>query len=131
MKNIVACLLIFVAWPAPAQEGVYKDLSPTEFREKMKQTGNAVLLDLRTPEELKDGMLENAVHMDYFQKEFEKKVKKLDKDKPYFLYCAGGGRSGETLALMKQLGFREVYNLEGGITAWKNADLPIEKRGKN
>jgi phage shock protein E len=118
-------LLIFFL-QSEAQEKVYKDLSASEFKSKLETTQQEVLLDLRTPDEISKGVIPGSVNLDYFKKDFENQIAKLDHNKTYFLYCAVGGRSGETLELMKKLGFREVYNLSGGFTAWKKAKYPVE-----
>ncbi len=112
---------------AVAQERVYEVLGPKDFRERLQTTDDAVLLDLRTPEELREGKLEGASQLDYFLKDFEDRVAELDKTKPYFIYCAGGGRSSETLELMKKLGFSAVYELKGGMTAWMKKGFQVAK----
>lgn len=83
-----------------------------------------VLLDVRTAAEYNKGHLDNAIHINYFDKDFMKEVKKLDKDKIYLVYCASGGRSASAVKKMKQEKFKEVYNLKGGIMAWKKAEQP-------
>lgn len=78
-----------------------------------------VLIDLRTPEEIeKKGMIKGAIQLDYLAKNSEKEIEKLDKNKSYLIYCAGGGRSGECAELMTKLGFKEVINLEKGYGEW-------------
>ncbi|TAE59522.1 MAG: rhodanese-like domain-containing protein, partial [Bacteroidetes bacterium] len=52
---------------------------------------------------------------------------KLDKSQPVFVYCAVGGRSGRSAQTLQQLGFTQVYDLEGGITRWQQEGLPVEK----
>ena len=52
-------------------------------------------------------------------------MNELDKDKIYLIYCRSEGQSGNTLAMMKKLGFKEVYNMLGGITEWVKNGLPI------
>jgi rhodanese-related sulfurtransferase len=110
-----------------AQGRNFKDLNAQEFKAKVDaKDANGVILDVRTPDEIKSGVIPNAVFLDYFQKDFEKQVEKLDKAKTYYVYCASGARSGETVALMKKNGFKEAYNLKGGMVAWKKQKLPIE-----
>jgi thiol-disulfide isomerase/thioredoxin len=59
---------------------------------------------------------------------FEERIKYLDKNKPVYTYCLVGGRSAAAAARLREEGFKEVYNLQGGITAWKKAELPVEGR---
>jgi phage shock protein E len=109
-----------------AQQSEYKNLTVDAFNEKMQTTPDAVVLDVRTEDEVNQGIIPHAVHLDFFGKAFEKKLNALDKNKTYFVYCASGGRSGETLELMQKKGFKTVYNLEGGFTAWQKAKMPVQ-----
>jgi len=86
-----------------------------------------IILDVRTAEEFNSGHIKNAVNIDYFLDNFKAELDKLDKDKTYLIYCMSGSRSGRALQVMKKIGFRHVYNLEGGIIAWKSAGLPLVK----
>jgi rhodanese-related sulfurtransferase len=84
-----------------------------------------VLLDVRTPEEFADGHLDGAVLVDFYDPDFADRLAELDRDVPYLVYCRSGNRSGETLALMEQLGFDSVRDVGGGILAWADAGLPV------
>lgn len=107
-----------------SQKPVYELLSPKEFQAKMK-TEPGVLLDVRTASEQKKGMLAGATAMDIFADNFETSIDKLDKNKTYYVYCAAGGRSLEACELMQKKGFKHVVDLDGGITKWKSAGLPV------
>lgn len=84
-----------------------------------------VVLDVRTPDEYAAGHLEDAVVVDFYEDDFASRIAELDPDVPYLLYCRSGNRSGQTRALMDQLGFTDVADVDGGILAWADADLPI------
>lgn len=86
-----------------------------------------VLIDLRTPDEIKNGKIAGAKEIDYFGADYEKAVQSLDKNKVYLLYCAGGGRSSETAEMMQKLGFNNIYNLESGFRDWAKKKMPIKK----
>jgi phage shock protein E len=116
-------LLTFIV--ALGQDKIYKDLTTSQFKSGLDSISGEVLIDVRTPGETSKGIIEGANTLDYFKKDFEKQVANLDPNKTYFLYCEAGGRSSETLELMKKLGFKEVYNLTGGFAAWKREKLPI------
>jgi thioredoxin 1 len=96
-----------------------------EFEQKLNESKNAQLIDVRTPEEYVEGHLQNASNIDYRGSDFDEQIKKLDKSKPVFVYCLSGGRSGNATEKMKSMGFKEIYDLKGGINAWKNADKPL------
>ena len=100
-------------------------VSPQVFAEALKKE-KGILLDIRTPGEYKKGHLKGSVLMDFFRDDFEKSLDKLDKNKTYFIYCGIGGRSEECGAMMEHKGFKKVYDLDGGISRWKAAGLPVE-----
>lgn len=117
--------------PAETQEPVkqvakliYEDIGPEAFQAKIGMA-NSVLLDVRTPQEVSEGMLDGAMVLDYHWDQFGEALTKLDKEQTVLVYCRSGGRSGRTMTKLKEMGFPEVYNLAGGITAWKAAGLPI------
>lgn len=93
------------------------------FVEKMTSTKDYNLVDVRTPEEFEKGHLENAQNIDLNAGDFDKKVAKLDKDKPVFLYCLTDTRSGTAADKLRKEGY-EVYMLKGGILKWRAENLP-------
>ena len=84
----------------------------------MKKDG-AQLIDVRTSREFSAGTIDGAKNIDYNGETFEKQMKKLDKTKPVLVFCAAGGRSENAAELLKEWGFTEVYDLEGGYNGWK------------
>ncbi len=84
-----------------------------------------VILDVRTPEEFEAGHLDGAVMLDFYEPDFADRLAELDPDVPYLLYCRSGNRSGQTAAILKDLGFADVADVDGGIVAWADAGLPI------
>ena len=109
---------------------VIKNISPRDAHvliEKNKKNPDFVILDVRTPEEFSEGHIENAVNLDFYSDDFKEELDKLDKNKTYVTHCRSGGRSAKTLNLMKELGFKEAYNITGGIVEWENEGLPTTK----
>ncbi len=86
-----------------------------------KENKNLVILDVRTPEEYKTSHISGASLMDFLANDFKASLAKLDKTKVYLLHCRSGSRSSSAFALMKRLGFKSVYHLDGGILAWRKA----------
>ncbi len=84
------------------------------------------IIDVRTPEELADGYVENAVNINFNSSTFREDIGKLDKDKTYLIYCRSGNRSAQAAVIMKELGFREVYDM-GGIIDWIKEGFPVVK----
>jgi rhodanese-related sulfurtransferase len=72
---------------------------------------DAVILDVRTPEEFKETRVKGAVNIDFKNPNFKSEIEKLDKNKPYKLYCRSGNRSGKAMELMKGMGFTNLENL--------------------
>lgn len=101
------------------------DIDVALFSEKMAANSDHILLDVRTPNETASGKIQDALEIDFQQADFLDQVNLLPKDKPVFVYCRSGNRSGQAMAKMEKLGFTEVYNLKGGILAWKDMGRPV------
>ncbi len=107
-----------------AQSGGTVDV-PTLKAELVK--GNVQLVDVRTPQEWSTGHIDGALHIDWFSDDFKSRVAKLDKESPVRLYCAAGGRSEEAREMLRGMGFKNVLDLDGGMSAWKKAGAPVVK----
>ena len=92
------------------------------FAEKLKSNKNPQLLDVRTPEEFNSEHIENATNVNWNSDDFLTKSENYDKSKPIFVYCKVGGRSSQAASKLAELGFSEIYNLEGGIMKWNAAE---------
>lgn len=95
----------------------YGNLDVAGFKAKMAEP-NIVILDVRTPAETAEGMIDGAIAIDYETDNFETEVDKLDKEKTYLVYCKSGGRSSDACDIMAKKGFKNLYSLKGGYTAW-------------
>jgi len=82
------------------------------------ELNDAVLVDVRTEDEYNSGYIENSLNIDYFSNEFSVNADKLDKNTPIILYCRSGKRSSMSANKISKLGFKEIYNLQGGILEW-------------
>lgn len=110
----------------PADVVVNTDVNAATFK-KLIETKPGQVLDVRTPEEWAEGTINGAIKINYYDKDFADQLDKLDKTKPVYVYCKVGGRSGGAAKQMKKMGFKQVYNLEGGIKAWDKAGYPKTK----
>lgn len=123
MKNIWLTFVLIISVVAYSEAQQIKRLNVKEFKELMDKTPNKTILDVRTNGEVAQGVLPQATQIDYNGGSFETQLEKLDKNKPVFIYCAVGGRSGSACSILSKKGFKQVYNLEGGINAWRASGL--------
>jgi rhodanese-related sulfurtransferase len=100
-----------------------KNVDNVVFKEEMKQK-DVVIIDMRTPGEVRSGYIPGAINIDVYDPKFKEKIGKLDKNKKYLIYCRSGARSTNGGNQMIQLGFTEVINLKRGMMGW---DGPIKK----
>lgn len=91
------------------------------------ESGNALVVDVRTADEFKEGHISGAQNIDVYEAAFEEEVNMLDKNTKYVVNCRSGGRSASAVSLMSELGFKNVINLEGGIIAWEREGFSLEK----
>ncbi len=132
IRIITAVLIVFTAFLTGCTNAqtngenkqINTNLSATEFAEKMKQYPTAPIIDVRTPEEFAKGHLQNAVNYNWNDNSFVTNIAPLDKGKPVFVYCLSGGRSSSAANKMRADGFKEVYEMNGGIMKWRAANLP-------
>ena len=99
----------------------YDNLNATDFAEGFKNDPNAVIIDVRTPGEYKEGHIKGAKLIDVTGPAFSTLIQEQDKSKTYYVYCRSGGRSGSACSAMHKMGFEKVYNLSGGMMGWNGA----------
>ncbi len=104
-----------------------KNLKVDEAAKLLAEKKEVIVLDVRTPEEFKEGHLKGAVNLNIQSKTFKEDVAKLDKSKTYLVNCAAGGRSTRACTAMDGLGFTNAFNLTGGFNAWSAAGQPVVK----
>jgi len=131
-KTILAILLLVTVIPIVApgcSAPVSNQDIDTQTANKMIQSnqGNAnfALVDVRRKDEFDSGHLANAVNVDEKQLIFENTINGKDKKKEYLLYCQTGVRGKEAQDMMKELRFRNVSNMAGGIAQWQADGLPV------
>lgn len=89
------------------------------------------VIDVRTPGEFSEGHLKGAKNIDFRGDGFKAGIAKLDRDKAYLVHCRSGGRSSSSLAVFKELGFKHIYHLDGGMLGWEKAGNAIERPAKS
>lgn len=123
MRNLILIFSILMITACTTQKVVeHKVIQPAIFAKNIQQN-SIQLVDVRTPEEFDAGHIEGAQNIDYYNENFSAQANELDKNQPVYLYCRSGKRSSDAAKQLKELGFEQVYELEGGILAWPEEDL--------
>jgi rhodanese-related sulfurtransferase len=111
---------IFTQTPAAP----FRSISVTDAKELIEKRPDLVILDIRTPQELREGALEKSTLVPFWA--IMQNKLKVPKETPIMLICAVGGRSFAAGQMLVKYGYKEVYNVSGGLTAWKEAGLPVK-----
>ncbi len=137
MKNIISVLLLTFFGVVQSCGNATPDtstackpnpvLDAAQFAKSINECPDAVVVDVRTPEEFEAGHIANALNININSQDFPAKIAALDKSKPVFVYCLSGGRSGAAAKHLRSTGFTTVADLQGGILKWKSAKLPLEQ----
>ncbi|MGC9007594.1 MAG: rhodanese-like domain-containing protein [Halothiobacillaceae bacterium] len=123
----VGILFMLIATEISRLTRKYAEISPTEASRMMSHE-EPLLLDVREINEYREGYLRDAKHIPLGQ--LGSKIDQLAswKDRPVIIYCRTGNRSGMACNLLAKQGFTKLYNLAGGIMAWKHDGLPVKKK---
>ncbi|WP_209319702.1 thioredoxin domain-containing protein [Ancylomarina longa] len=125
-KAITLFIPILLFFSACGQKEGINQLDALEF-EKQIQKEQAILLDVRTLNEYKNGHIQNAGQLNYYALNFKRKLLLLPKDQPIYLYCNTGYRSNRAARILKDNAYLQVFNLEHGIMEWNLKNLNVEK----
>ena len=131
-QNIMLVLLFIASggmllWPTLSKlTGGSKEIGTLETT-RLMNTGNALILDVRANAEFGGGRIPKSKNIPLA--EIGKRIDEIAKfkDKPVVVTCATNTRAGAAMRLLKQNGFVDVYQLQGGFNAWQQASLPVEK----
>ena len=124
---LLALTLITTAW---AGKSPVTNVTVAQAQKLIKErAGKAdfVILDVRTPEEFAEGHIDGAVNRDVQSRDFEKRLRTLDRNKSYLVYCRTGNRSRQAILAMEALGFRAIFHMNEGIVKWKQQNLPLAR----
>lgn len=127
MKKVIFALMFFgIVASCTGQAGggakgkgadAVRVLAVSDFKKAIDKKG-VQLVDVRTPGEFSQGHIEGAANIDVEAAGFKEAVAGLDKNKPVAVYCRRGGRSHNASLILKEMGFKKIYDLKGGYTAW-------------
>ena len=133
MKNRMKLLLATAALGAVVIAGCSSSttsaavdtVAPVTAAEIITTESDEIVLDIRTPEEYDQGIIEGAINIDFYADDFAVQLDALDKDAHYVVYCNSGNRSGQANSTFEDLGFTNVTEIDGGITNWYAEGLPV------
>ncbi|HAD34512.1 MAG TPA: thioredoxin [Chitinophagaceae bacterium] len=124
-KVILMSLMVLFTHSCSNAQQEAQTKSVIEYFQLLGSNRDKLIIDVRTPQEFADGHLANAININYNSADFEEQLDKLPKNKPIFIYCLSGGRSGSALQSFSKKGFKTVYNMQGGILQWKAKNYPL------
>jgi len=131
MSKLWIVLLSVTFWACSNGQSGQTSLMPKEFEAKISELSNAVILDVRTPDEFNGGTIQNAINADITSYDFNNVVQALDKKQPIMVFCLSGGRSKDAARVLRNSGFETVYELKGGILKWNAENLPVVAPGNS
>lgn len=124
----ILMLIFFISLLSGSCGKASKDDSNLVTPEQLSLKQDEVLLiDVRTPMEFEQGHLENSVNINIADGSFREEVGKLDRSQAVYVYCKVGGRSAKAASVLREMGFEEVYDLEGGIQNWERSGMKVVK----
>lgn len=101
-----------------------ENIDAKKFKELVDE-GKGIILDVRAPQEVSEGYINNASTINLYDDDFKAKINLIQKDKQIYVYCKSGGRSYKAAEIMMKNGFDKVYNLKGGLSEWKISGYPV------
>ncbi len=126
----IGILTILLGTSAVAQGGTYKTITVVQADTLIKNhqgLTDFVILDVRTSGEFNTERIDKSRNLDVNSTWFNDSIDKLDKNKIYLVYCGVGGRSPGACSKLIAKNVKTVFNMQGGITAWKSSGFPTVK----
>jgi rhodanese-related sulfurtransferase len=99
-------------------------LNVKDAHELMQSRPDITIVDIRTAEEFEMSYVEGALNIDFQSEVFKFKLSELDNNTEYLIHCHSGERSLAALEIFKELKFKHIYHMDGGMRAWAQAELP-------
>ena len=122
MKNLLLFIILF----GSCNQNKNLNIQPDKVYDLLSNSKNTILLDVRTKEEVIEKKINNSINIDFYSDDFKDSILSLEKSKTYFVYCRSGRRSLNTVEFMREYGFKESYNVDGGIIKWNDLSLPLK-----
>ncbi|MFL1011245.1 rhodanese-like domain-containing protein [Flavisericum labens] len=128
MKRVwlLAFLSVFIMNCQSAVDKEYL-IEPETLNDTLSESDSVQLIDVRTPEEFKVSHIEGSKNYNFFDEKFVELISSLSKEKPVYLYCRSGKRSGKSIEEFLKLGFGKIYSLDGGIKNWESKGFKVSR----
>ncbi|MDR2125697.1 MAG: rhodanese-like domain-containing protein [Prevotellaceae bacterium] len=127
LKLTFALIFMFLRYDTSAQ--TISSFAPEKFRFALSEDEKPQLIDVRTKVEFDAEHIDGAVNIDINKIDFQKRINaKLNKGRIVYVYCRTGVRSLRAVKILSNLNFTRIYNLEGGLEAWKKQSYPTKKK---
>ncbi|WP_366187075.1 rhodanese-like domain-containing protein [Flavobacterium ovatum] len=127
-RNLIFLIPAFILLSCQKQHSQNRTIvDAATFSKKIEATEKPQIIDVRTPEEFEEEHLISAKNINWNGDNFDTEAEKLDKSKPVFVYCKSGGRSKKASAKLTELGFENIYELDGGFLQWSSEGLKSNK----
>lgn len=126
---IFLMVALFSCGTGVAQKSI--SLGPEEFEKNLGREAERILLDVRTPGEFGERHLSGALNIDFNGSDFQSRIEKLDRSQSVYVYCLSGGRSAAAAQILTDIGFSNVYEMQGGISRWIAENHPVESGNFN
>jgi rhodanese-related sulfurtransferase len=122
MRAIIT-LIVFTVLPSGCSKTSDNEalVGVGKFERLIQSSDDEIILDVRTPKEFAAGHIPGAVLINLYDVDFRNKLSALDRSKPILVYCAAGVRSEKASEILKDSGFKKVYQLKNGVKAWSEA----------
>ncbi len=120
-KLLLAGFASFLLTSCTSQETAHYKILAVDQYEQAVTDQNVQIIDVRTADEFADGYIKGAKNINLQNEDFELIANDLDKEKPVYIYCRSGMRSAKAGKTLEEMGFKEIYDLKGGILAWKGS----------
>jgi len=123
MKKIIMLLMLSMfTFTGFAQHTEEISVIPADEYKKEIKKKDIQLVDVRTPEEFKEGHIKGAKNIDFFSEDFITQFEALDKNEPVYIYCRSGNRSAKASKKLSEAGFKKIIDLQGGYKAWTSGN---------
>jgi rhodanese-related sulfurtransferase len=122
---LMGALVAIVLTGCSSDGATLETVAPDDAATIIADNPEAIILDIRTPEEFADGIIAGAVNIDFYESDFASNLDALDKDASYVVYCRSDNRSGQAMDTFAELGFQTVSEIDGGIVNWYEQGLPV------